>query len=147
VAKKQGKIEVKTESWGLYAKWSNRCRELPKFLKFTAEIPARFEAEFGYILSVKNGKGKSVDYTVIHPPFTDQSGKVEPPFTGSIPIKPGKFEVYLGDTLWEPIEDKVGIWRVIAKIDGVVVEDKSFEIIDNPELHRELIDLHKNDHI
>ncbi len=147
MGKKQVKIEVKTVSWGLYAKWSNRCRELPKFLKFTTDIPARYESEFGYILKVKNGKGKSIDYVVHHPPFTDEEGNVEPSFTGSIPIKPGNFEAYLGDTLWEPIEDKVGEWRVVAKIDGVVVEDKTFTIHPDLDLHSELIDLHKNQHI
>lgn len=147
MGKKQSKIDVKTVSWGLYAKWSNRCRELPKFLKFTTEIPARYEAEFGYILQIKNGKGKSLDYTVIHPPFCDDEGNVEPPFTGSIPIRGGEFEAYLGDTLWEPIEDKVGTWRVIAKIDGSVVEDKSFAILPDSSLHAELIETHKNEHI
>lgn len=147
MAKKQNKIDVKTVSWGLYAKWSNRCRELPRFLKFTTEIPARYESEFGYILKIKNGKGKSVDYTVIHPPFCDSQGNVEPPFTGSIPVRGGEFDVYIGDTLWEPIADKVGCWRVIAKIEGVTVEDRSFQILPDSSLHSEIIEKHKNDHI
>ncbi len=147
MAKKQSKMDVKTLSWGLYAKWSNRCRELPHFLKFTTEIPGRYEAEFGYILRVKNGKGKNIEYTVIHPPFCDEQGVTEPPFTGTIPIRGGEFEAYLGDTLWEPIEDKIGVWRVTAKIDGVVVEDRSFNIQSDKSLHKEIIDQHKNDHI
>ncbi len=147
MAKKQNKIECKTLSWGLYAKWSNSCRELPHFLKFTDQIPARFEAEFGYILQIKNGKGKTLDYTVIHPPFCDKDGNVQPPFTGSIPIRGGSFETYLGDTLWEPMSSMVGEWRFIAKIDGVVLEDRAFQIIDELSLHEEIIDSHKNDHI
>ncbi len=147
MAKKQKKIEVKTVSCGLYAKWSNRCGELPKFLKFTNEIPARYESEFGYTLSIKNGKGKTVDYTVYHPDFSDNNPESKLPFTGKIPIKPGSFEVYLGDTLWEPMTDMIGTWRFVAKIDGKIVEDKSFEIIENIELHKELIDKNKNQHL
>ncbi len=145
MARKQ--LSVTTTSWGLYAKWSNRCRELPRFLKFTTIIPARIEAEFGYILKISGAKGKQVEYTVIHPPFLDEKGKTTPPFTGSIPIRSNPFEIYLGDTLWEPIGDKIGLWRFIAKIDGETVEDKSFTIVENTELFADLIDQFKHEHI
>lgn len=147
MAKRSGTVTVTTVCCGLFAKWSNRCSELPRFLKFTSEIPARIESEFGFILKISGAKGKSVEYTVIHPPFRDENGRVEPPFTGSIPIRANPFEIYLGDTLWEPIHDKIGTWRFIAKIDGKTVEDKSFTIVDQPELHAQLIDQFAHEHI
>jgi hypothetical protein len=147
MAKTKKEIIVKTEHYGLYAKWSNSCETLPKFLKYTTEIPARFEAEFGFTLLIKNGKNRSVDYTVIHPPFRDENGNIEPPFTGSLPIRKSPFRVYVGDTLWEPIEDKIGTWRFIAKIDNKIVEDKTFNIVDNTGLFEELITKYKNNHI
>jgi len=145
VAKKT--VIVKTISWGLYAKWSNRCEELPRFLKFTTAIPARIESEFGYILKISGAKGKKLEYTVIHPSFRDETGAVEPPFTGSIPIRSNPFEIYLGDTLWEPLHDKIGLWRFVAKIEGETVEDRSFTIVDDLSLHADLIETHKNEHL
>ncbi len=147
MAKKRNKITVTTLNYGLYAKWSNRCRELPKFLKFTTKIPARIEAEFGYTLEIKGAKGKSICYEVHHPPFCDNEGTVEATFTGEIAIHSNTFYTYLGDTLWEPIDDKVGIWRVVARIDNQVIEDKSFSIVADISLFSDLIEEHKNIHL
>ena len=147
MSKKSKRVVCETVNYGLFAKWSNRCSELPKFLKFTKIIPARVEAEFGYTLNIVNGKGRSVDYTVYHPDFRDSSGAVEPTFIGSVPIRKSPFRVYIGDTLWEPISDKVGEWRFVAKIDGEVVEDMSFEIVNDTTLFSELIENNKDRHI
>lgn len=147
MAKKKKELLVKTESYGLYAKWSNRCRELPLFLKFTDQLPLRVESEFGFILHIKNGKGLSVSYTVEHPPFKNEKGIKEPSFRGEIPIRDNDFKVYVGDTLWEPLCDKTGIWRVVAKINNTVYEDKKFIISQDVTIHKELIDMHAGNHL
>lgn len=147
MAKKRKSLQVKMESYGLYAKWSNRCKELPKFLKFTTDFPLRVESEFGFVLHIKGGKGLFVDYVVEHPPIRDEDGRIMPTFTGKIPIRDNDFRVYVGDTLWEPLEDKVGLWRVVAKIDGTTYGDKSFTVTSSTDLHKELIDTNAELHL
>ncbi len=38
------------------------------------------------------------------------------------------WDFFLGDTIWEPVSDKIGLWRLITSIDGVTLEDKKFTI-------------------
>lgn len=147
MAKKRKSLIVKMESYGLYAKWSNRCKELPTFLKFTDTLPLRIESEFGFILHIKGAKGLSVEYVVEHPRIIDEKGAVMPTFTGSIPIRDNDSRVYVGDTLWEPLSDKKGQWRVIAKLQGVTYGDKCFTVVDDPTLHQYLIDRNAHKHI
>ena len=132
---------------GLFSKWSNRCKELPRFLKYTDTIPCRVEAEFGYILEITKGKGKRVNYIVKHPNFRDEFGNIEENFSGEILVKKDSFKIYLGDTIWEPINDKIGVWRFIAKIDNEVVADESFNIVSDVNLYKGLIDEHALDHL
>ena len=147
MSKKNRRVNVELISYGLYAKWSNSCDELPRFLKYSDKIPARIEAEFGFTLLITNGKGKNVDYIVKHPKISDENGNIEPPFLGSVPIRKSPFTVYLGETLWEPLEEKIGTWEIIAKIDGQVMAKKKFLIIDDKELFSDIIEKHKKDHI
>ncbi|MGM0442777.1 MAG: DUF3859 domain-containing protein [Fibrobacterota bacterium] len=147
MAKKKKPFSVETDVYGLFANWSNRCGELPAFLRFTRTIPARFEAEFGYILHFRGAKGLSVDYRVVHPPFRNSSGDVEPDFTGSLPIRSNDYSVYIGDTLWLPLEDKTGQWRFISKAGGQLCEDMTFFVVSDTNRYRSLIDENANRHI
>ena len=147
MAKKKKKCTVKIIHHGLYAKWSNRCRELPRFLKFTDIIPGRVESEFGCTIEITGGKGKFVDYTIEHPPLLDSQGAVAPSFTGQIPLRANKDTVYLGDTLWEPLVDKLGKWRVIGKLDGEKIADFTFTIISETTLFDDIISAHALEHI
>lgn len=74
------KFEIK--SYGLYTAWKRESKELPKIQKHTLNIPAEIGVEFGFILSVKGGKGEVLDFCIDHPPFPDESGEIMPPFTG-----------------------------------------------------------------
>ncbi|ERP31124.1 DUF3859 domain-containing protein [Chitinivibrio alkaliphilus] len=145
---KRGKsVAVETECYGLFAKWSNQCRELPRFLKFTKTIPARVESEFGYLLYIRGGKGTALDYRIIHPPFLNSSGDITPDFVGSIPIRSNAFQAYVGDTLWEPLDDKCGPWRIISQIKGRVVADTTFTVVSEPTLYDDLITRHAREHL
>ncbi|MGM0462118.1 MAG: DUF3859 domain-containing protein [Fibrobacterota bacterium] len=147
MAKKKRRFSATTEYCGLFAKWSNRCSGLPRFLKFSQTIPARCESEFGYVLHLRNAKGTSVHYRVIHPPFCDRCGEVVPDFVGEIPVRTNDFFVYVGDTLWEPLVDKCGTWRFITTLLGEVVEDQSFSIIPDTGLYADIIDAHAREHL
>lgn len=35
---------------------------------------------------------------------------------------------YLGDTLWEPLENKVGDWRMTLELDERIIADKTFVV-------------------
>lgn len=119
----------KIQSYGLYSAWDRDSKELPEIQEFTQTIPARVGVEFGYILQIKKGRGRQISFTIEHPPFTDNTGKLAPPFTGDVYIRSNEWSFFLGDTIWEPVEDKSGTWRLIVKLEGEVMADKSFDVV------------------
>lgn len=116
-------------SYGLYTEWHNHYKNLPKLKKFTHTIPCEVGSEFGYILNIKKGKGKQINYTIKHPDFLDSCGNPATDFVGTEYVNSNDWDFFLGDTIWEPIEDKAGNWRVIAEIDGEIIADKTFNIV------------------
>ncbi len=118
----------KIYSYGEYSKWDRESREIPKILDFTTEIEASIGTEFGYVLHIKNGKGESVQFRIDHPPFLDEKGQVTPPFTGEQFIRTNDFEFYLGDCIWEPLEDKKGKWELTSWYQGKIVANKIFNL-------------------
>lgn len=118
----------KIYSYGEYSKWDRESREIPKILDFTTEIKASIGTEFGYVLHIKNGKGESVQFRIDHPPFLDEKGQVTPPFTGEQFIRTNDFEFYLGDCIWEPLEDKKGKWELTTWYQGKIVANKIFNL-------------------
>lgn len=115
-------------SYGLYTAWDRESKTLPKIIKHTLDIPAEVGIEFGYILSVKKAKGEVLDFSIEHPPFCDENGELMPPFVGTYFINSNDFEFFLGDTIWEPVDDKKGIWTLIVSYKGKEVVRKSFNI-------------------
>ncbi len=122
------KIEISICSFGLYTNWNSKGKGIPKPIEFTTEIPISPDVEFGYVLRIKNGRGKKITYRTEHPPFKDETGKIMPPFSGEEHISENDYFVFLGDTVWEPIEDKAGRWRITAYLDGKTVADKIFNL-------------------
>lgn len=116
----------KMYSYGEYSKWDRNSREIPKILEFTTKINAQIGTEFGYVLHIKNGKGQSIEFEIEHPPFSDDNEKIRPPFTGEQFIRTNDFEFYLGDCVWEPLEDKLGKWELTTRYQGKVVANKVF---------------------
>ena len=45
-------------SYGIYQKWNEKSKDLPKIKTFTTNIPTILEIEFGFILNAKKSKGK-----------------------------------------------------------------------------------------
>ena len=120
------KPEFKIKSYGLYTPWNRQSKLLPKIIKHTTQIPASLDVEFGFVLSVKRAKGEMLQYCIDHPPFRNANGDVEPPFEGEYFVSSNDFEFFLGDTLWEPIEDKCGAWHLSVYHNGKEIVKKSF---------------------
>lgn len=115
-------------SYGEYEPWDRESKAIPRIRDFKTEIDARIGTEFGYVLRIKNGKGEKLEFRIDHPPFKDENGDVRPPFTGEQFIRTNDFEFYLGDCVWEPLEDKLGKWEITTFYKGEVVARKVFNL-------------------
>jgi hypothetical protein len=115
-------------SYGIYEEWDEKSKGLPKIKIFTTNIPSQLEIEFGFILHVKNFKGKRLDWTIFHPNVPDKSGHIMPPFEGVVYVRNNDWKFYLGDTIWAPIHDKVGLWQMVIECDGKIMVDKTFNL-------------------
>lgn len=91
-------------------------------------MPAIVGVEFGFIVSIQGAKNKQLAYCIDHPGIRDDQGAVRPPFDGLEYIKKNDWNFYLGDTLWEPLSDKLGPWRMTLELDGKTVADETFEV-------------------
>jgi len=116
-------------SWGLYTAWDREDKALPQIKDFTEEITATPGVEFGYILQIKKARGKQIQFTIEHPPFLDEEGHLTPAFTGDVYVRSNEWQFFLGDTVWEPVADKCGAWRLIIALDGENIADKTFTIV------------------
>ena len=130
----KSKIDITLYSYGEYSAWDRSSRELPKLINITETIEAEIGTEFGYVLKIKKGKGKKLEFRIIHPPFKDEHGKVRPDFTGEYYVNSNDHSFFLGDCIWEPLEDKLGEWRLITYMDGKVIADKTLTLIKKKEI-------------
>lgn len=115
-------------SYGIYDKWEATEKTLPKVINFTLDVPAEIDIEFGFIINIKKGKGKKVRYCIYHPNITDDNGEVRAPFSGDVYIKDNNWHFYLGDTIWEPLHDKLGDWRMTIECNNQIIADKTFTL-------------------
>ena len=122
------KPDVSMHSHGIYDGWDRESKDLPTLLKMTTIIEAELDVEFGYILRVRNARNSKITFRIEHPPFKDNSGEVAPPFDGELYVKTNDFRFFLGDTVWPPVSDKKGTWRLLTWLDGFKVADKTFSL-------------------
>ena len=127
MAKKKPEVEI--HSYGLYEGWNRESRELPNLVTITNEIEAALDIEFGYILRIRNARNCRITFRIEHPAFKDSSGKTAPPFEGGVCVKTNDYRFFLGDTIWSPIEDKRGEWRLITWLDDEKVADKTLLLV------------------
>lgn len=116
-------------TYGIYSRWDRSSKDIPKILKITDQIPAEVDVEFGYVLKIKQGKGIKLDFEIDHPSFKDEDGRVRPPFTGEHYVNSNDWKFFLGDTIWEPVEDKTGNWTLTTWYNGKVVAQKTLHIV------------------
>lgn len=127
--KSNKKFECTVESYGQYTVWDKKSKDLPKIIKFTTEITAKLGNEFGLILRIRKGKGVQLDFCISHPPFTDKDGEIAPDFTGKQLVTSNDYYFFIGDSIWEPIEDKKGTWEIQVSHNNQLLVKKSFNII------------------
>ena len=123
------KPEVDVHSYGLYEGWNREGRELPRLVSMAVEIEAKLDIEFGYVLRIRNARNARITFRIEHPPFKDSAGKPAPPFEGELFVKTNDYRFFLGDTVWSPVEDKRGAWRLITWLDGEKVADKTLVLV------------------
>ena len=126
------KTKIKIRSYGIYREWDSKTRELPRIADFTLSVPAQIDIEFGFVVNICGAKNQEMYYCIDHPGIRDADGKRRQPFDGTVYVKDNDWDFYLGDTIWEPIEDKLGPWRMWLELDGKVIADKTFEVQPMP---------------
>jgi len=122
------KITWELYSYGIYSRWERSSKELPRLMDITDRIPVQPDIEFGYILKIIGAKGKKLEFCIEHPPFQDANGNPAPPFKGEYFINSNNYEFFLGDTVWEPYEDKAGTWLLSTWMDGKLLAEKKLTL-------------------
>ena len=117
--------EVEIVSYGQYTTWDRESKKLPELVDLTTEVNAEVGVEFGMIVEIFQAKGRFLDFIIDHPPFKDEDGNISPPFEGSYQIKNNPYAFFLGDTIWEPVEDKRGPWTMTVLMDGQELASKT----------------------
>lgn len=122
------KIEVRLRSCGIYTDWDKDSKQLPRFREATHRVRAELGVEFGFVVDIRGAKNHELVYCIDHPGIFDDAGNRRPPFDGTVFVKQNEWKFFLGDTIWEPIEDKLGDWRLTLELDGKLVADETFEV-------------------
>lgn len=55
------------------------------------------------------------------------------PFDGELHVRTNDWDFYLGDTIWEPISNKIGDWRMTIEMRGKVIAEKTFNVYARDE--------------
>ncbi|MCH1921351.1 DUF3859 domain-containing protein [Shewanella sp. A3A] len=122
------KPDVTVLQSGIFSKWDEDSKELPKFLQATVHIPAELDIEFGFVARIRKAKNQLMRYCIYHPDITDDEGEVMAPFDGEVYVESNDWKFFLGDTIWAPLANKVGRWRMTLEIRGQVVAEQSFKV-------------------
>lgn len=122
------KPEFRLRTYGIYTKWDSASKELPRVVEVTTRVRAVIDVEFGFVVNVRGGKNLSLDYCIDHPGILDAEGNRRLPFDGSVYVKTNDWNFFLGDTIWSPIDDKLGQWHLSLSMNGAVVAEKTFEL-------------------
>lgn len=120
------KPDFKLRTFGIYTQWDSQSKDLPAIVEVTDRIPAVVDVEFGFVINVRKGRTARLEYRIDHPGILDDSGRRRPPFTGFVHVKTSDWDFFLGDTIWTPIDDKLGDWHLSISWDGSVVAEKTF---------------------
>lgn len=119
---------IELVSYGIYSQWNEGDKALPKIREFTTQVPAKLDIEFGLVVNIKRAKNQKIRYCIYHPDIPDKNGQPMAPFDGEEYIRSNDWDFYLGDTLWDPIDNKLGNWRMTIELDNHIIAEKTFVI-------------------
>lgn len=122
------KPQIRLKSYGIYRDWDSGSKDLPRIQEFTTKVRAEIDVEFGLVINIRGAKNKQLEYCIDHPGIRDEQGNVRQPFDGVVYVRSNDWNFYLGDTIWDPVEDKLGDWRMTIEMDGQLIADKTFEL-------------------
>ncbi|MCD9472904.1 DUF3859 domain-containing protein [Photobacterium phosphoreum] len=129
----KSKAIIRIDSYGIYSIWDSESKKLPKIQQFTLDIPAEIDMEFGFSVNIKKAKGEKIRYCIYHPNIIDADGEIMPPFDGELHIRKNDWDFYLGDTIWAPIDTKIGAWRMTLEINNTIIAEKTFNVYSHDE--------------
>lgn len=127
--KKNRPLEIELINYGRYSEWDGENSNLPKFIELTDQIETQLGVEFGMIVEIRKARGRYLDFEIDHPPFKDADGNTEPVFRDTFRVKHNPFQFFLGDTVWAPIEDKKGYWKLSILLENEVLITKTINLI------------------
>jgi hypothetical protein len=116
---------VSTLSGRASRKRCRRSRRLPQ------TYPLKLILNLALSVNIKKARGAKIRYCIEHPGILDDAGKVRAPFDGEIHVTNNDWEFYLGDTVWAPIADKCGPWRMTIELDNKILAEKTFNVFDD----------------
>lgn len=122
------KVVAEIFSYGIYTRWEAGSKQLPKITAITTQIPIVPDMEFGYVLKIQGAKGKVLSYCIEHPPMVDGTGTKMPSFEGECFVDSNNYEFFLGDTVWAPFEQMVGVWLLTVWCDAKILSQKRFAL-------------------
>ena len=127
MAKRSPIIEM--TSYGIYSTWDSKSKHLPKIQEFTTHVPADIDVEFGFIVNIKKAKGAVIHYCIDHPGILSKKGDPLAPFEGEEHVDSNDWDFYLGDTIWAPVNDKLGQWQMRIELNGRTIAEKTFHLV------------------
>lgn len=122
------KFDVSVIYSGIFTQWDVESNTLPRLLKSTIHIPAEIDIEFGFIAQIKKAKNQKLRYCIYHPDVPDENDIIRPPFDGELYVESNDWKFFIGDTIWAPLHNKVGNWRMTLELKGRVIAEKTFKI-------------------
>lgn len=123
------KPNIEIANYGKYTAWNKTSREMPKLLKYTTTIEAVEGNEFGIIINVDNLKGEILEFIIKHPPIKNEQGNLLPQFKGNLYVNSNHTQFFIGDGIWLPVDDKIGVWEVLILYNNKQVVSKAFNIV------------------
>lgn len=79
------------------------------------------------VTSIKGAKNQRLTQVTSHPGILDAVGQPRDSFTGEVYVRTQDWNFYLGDTIRQPIEDKVGRWHLWLELQGERIAEKAFD--------------------
>ena len=74
------------QTYGIYSHWDAKSKYQPKLKNITTDIPAEIDIEFGFVINIKNARGKKAYYCIDHPNVHNKAGEPCEAFTGEVHI-------------------------------------------------------------